>query len=255
MTKIHHLLLLLGLLFLVWVGGRMEGETAVAQANPSHIYLPMIVAGDTDTPPGGTVPYGPIHTGIATYYDATGEGNCGFSASPNDLMVAAINNTAYDNAKWCGAYARVWGKKGSVDVRIVDRCANCYDAGHLDLSREAFALIDDIPLGRVPITWQTISPPLETPISYYFDGASHQYWSSVQIRNHRNPIAKFEYQNSNGAFVAVPRQMWNRFDLNGLGAGPFTFRVTDLFGNRLQDSGIPLTPGAATAGSGQFPPP
>ena len=253
MSKIRYFLVGVAVMMVGLMGMAVRGKTAVAQANQSRIYLPMIVAGDTDTPPGDTVPFGPIHTGIATYYDATGEGNCTFPATPNDLMVAAINNTEYDNAKWCGAYVRVWGRKGSVDVRIVDRCANCYDAGHLDLSREAFALIDDIPLGRVPITWQTISPPLDGPISYYFVSASHEYWSSVQIRNHRNPIAQFEYLNSNGAFVTVPRQMWNRFDLNG--AGPFTFRVTDLFGNRLQDSGIPLTPGAATSGSTQFPPP
>lgn len=248
MTKIRTIIMLLGVLIVVVVGVKIGSETAVAQTMQPRAYLPMIIK-------GGPVPFGAVHDGIATYYDATGEGNCTFSATPDDLMVAAINSVEYDNAKWCGAFVRVDGKKGSIMVRIVDQCANCFDAGHLDLSKEAFALIDDIPLGRVPITWQFVSPPLDEPISYYFTPESHEYWLSVQVRNHRNPIAQFEYLDSNGKFVAATREEWNQFELNGLGTGPFTFRVTDLFGNVLQDSGIYLTPGSATSGSGQFPPP
>jgi len=44
-------------------------------------YLPII----------SRAPTNPIHTGIATYYYATGAGACGFAPSPGDLMVAAMN--------------------------------------------------------------------------------------------------------------------------------------------------------------------
>jgi len=44
-------------------------------------YLPII----------SRAPTNPIHTGIATYYYATGAGACGFPATPGDLMVTAIN--------------------------------------------------------------------------------------------------------------------------------------------------------------------
>ena len=53
-----------------------------------------------------------------------------------------------------------------VIVRIVDLCPEC-DASHLDLSREAFARIADLPQGRVDITWRVASPtcPGRSPIT------------------------------------------------------------------------------------------
>lgn len=229
----------------------MVGETAVAQTTQPRAYLPFIAK-------SGTGVIGPVHEGIATYYDATGAGNCLFPATPDDLMVAAINDTEYDNALWCGAYVRVEGRKGSVVVRIVDRCADCYTPGHLDLSREAFALIDDIPLGRVPITWQVVSPELTGPVRFEFKDGSNQWWTAVQVRNHRNPVAKFEYQLTDGTFREVPRQMWNYFVQTnpGMGTGPYTFRVTDILGNKIVSTNIPHSPpGVEINGSGQFPPP
>jgi expansin (peptidoglycan-binding protein) len=178
-----------------------------------------------------------------------------FDASPQDLMVAAMNAEEYDNAAWCGAYVYVTGPKGSVTVRIVDLCPECV-AGHLDLSREAFAGIADLPLGRVSITWQVVSPALSGPIAYHFKDGSNQWWTAVQVRNHRNPIAKLEYQLGNGQWVAVPRTSYNYFVQTnpGMGPGPYSFRVTDSYGNVLTDSGIPHVENGTVNGAGQFPP-
>ncbi|MCB9445926.1 MAG: hypothetical protein H6669_16995 [Ardenticatenaceae bacterium] len=201
------------------------------------------------------VPFGSVFSGDGTYYwEANGDGNCMFGPSPDDLMVAAVNHVQYDNAALCGAYAAVTGPKGSVLVRIVDQCPEC-PYGDLDFSPEAFAKIADLYLGRVPITWQLVSPVLATPIVYHFRDVSHQYWASVQIRNHRNPIMRFEYLNSSGVFQEVTRTSYNQYEMNGLGFGPFTFRVTDIFGNIITDSGIFLAPGRDVASHAQFPPP
>jgi len=196
----------------------------------------------------------PVHQGVATYYDATGAGACSFDASPNDLMVAAMNAPDYDNAAVCGEYVSVSGPLGAVDVRIVDKCPEC-QTGHLDLSQEAFAKIADLPLGIVPIAWQVISPPLAGPIAYHFDVGSNQWWTAVQIRNHRNPIAKFEYLQAPNHWVAVPRMAYNYFVQSnpGMGPGPYTFRVTDSYGNVLSDSGIPAMDNGTVNGGGQFP--
>jgi expansin (peptidoglycan-binding protein) len=238
-------------LSLVCVCAAIGLPTAVAAPNaPPPLYLPFIVGGNDIT-------IGPIHSGIATYYDATGEGNCLFPASPENLMVAAMNEVDYNNAALCGAYVRVDGRLGSVVVRIVDRCPypEC-QPGHVDMSPEAFALIDDIPLGRVPITWQMVSPPLDGPIVYHFKDGSNQWWTAVQIRNHRNPIAKVEYRLQNGSFQQLPREMWNYFvATNGMGPGPYTFRVTDILGNVLVDHNIPHIENGSVSGSAQFPPP
>ncbi len=112
-------------------------------SGPNKIWLPLVIRSQSST--------NPIHNGIATYYYATGSGACLFGASPSDLMVAAMNGDEYDNSAYCGGYVRVKGPKGEVTVRIVDLCPGC-EAGHLDLSREAFARIADLPQGRVSIT-------------------------------------------------------------------------------------------------------
>jgi expansin (peptidoglycan-binding protein) len=195
------------------------------------------------------------HQGIATYYQATGDGACMFGPSPNELLVAAMNAEEYDAAAVCGSYVLVAGPKGTVTVRIVDLCPECR-AGHLDLSREAFGLIGDLPEGVIPITWQIISPPLSGPIIYHFKDGSNQWWTAVQIRNHRNPVARLEYRRTDGSWATVPRTDYNYFVQTnpGMGVGPYTLRVTDCYGNQLTDSGIPHVENGSVNGSGQFPP-
>lgn len=203
----------------------------------------------------GSVPFGPVYTGEDTYYHATGAGNCLFPPTPDNLMVAAMNHADYDHAALCGAFISVQGPDGTVVVRIVDRCPEC-PKGDVDLSREAFALLADPRLGRVPISWQQVSPPLEGPIVYHFKDGSNQWWTAVQIRNHRNPIARVEYMTGSGFYREVPRTDYNYFvESSGMGPGPYTFRVTDVFGNTIVDSGIPHIENGSINGATQFPPP
>ncbi len=199
-------------------------------------------------------PPNPVHQGIATYYSANGDGACMFGPSPGDLMVSAMNAEEYNTAGVCGEYVHVSGPKGEITVRIVDLCPEC-KAGHLDLSREAFAQIADLPLGRVSITWQVVSPNLSGPIAYHFKDGSNQWWTAVQIRNHRNPIARLEFLNGSGQWVSVPRTDYNYFVQTnpGMGPGPYTFRVTDSYGNVLTDSGIHHLENGTVNGTGQFP--
>lgn len=223
--------------------------TAVSAGSGQTIFLPLITFQTSDP-----VPFGPVHAGEGTYYFATGAGNCSFDPSPENLMVAALNHVDYADSALCGAFIQVEGPQGSVMVRIVDQCPECPE-GDVDLSQEAFAEIAPLSAGRVDITWQLVSPPLAGPIVYHFKDGSSQWWTAVQIRNHRNPIAQFEYWNGS-SFVAVPRLSYNYFVAgSGMGPGPYTFRVTDTLGNVLVDSNIPLTPDGDASGSGQFPPP
>jgi expansin (peptidoglycan-binding protein) len=220
---------------------------AKAQNNSDQrTWLPLVL--NTRNPPT------PIHQGIATYYNATGDGACMFGPSPNDLMVAAMNAEEYNNAGVCGSYVYVTGPKGSLTVRIVDLCPECL-AGHLDLSREAFVQVADLYLGVVPITWQVVSPDIAGPISYHFKDGSNQWWTAVQIRNHRNPIAQLEYLNADDQWINVPRTSYNYFVQTnpGMGTGPYSFRVTDSYGNVLIDSGITHIENGTIPGAAQFP--
>ncbi|MFK7991174.1 MAG: expansin EXLX1 family cellulose-binding protein [Sandaracinaceae bacterium] len=193
------------------------------------------------------------HSGEGTYYDADGSGNCSFPASVEDLRVAAMNQADYAGSRACGACVDVEGPMGRVQVRIVDRCPECAP-GDIDLSPSAFDMIAERSLGRVPIRWTYVPCEVEGPLVYHFKDGSNPFWTAVQVRNHRHRIARFEYRNADGAFVEAERAEYNFFvEPAGMGEGPFTFRVTDIYGDTVTDTGIPLRDDDSEAGAGQFP--
>ena len=227
-----------------------------AAADETFVYLPGVFAViTTATSPAPDLPFDPsaVHSGEGTYYDADGSGNCTFDPSPSDLMVAALNTADYQNAMMCGATIEVTGPQGTVVVRVVDRCPECA-AGDVDMSPQAFEQIAQISAGRVAISWKLISPALSGPIAYRFKEGSNQWWTAVQIRNHRNPIYSVEARGSDGAFHPLERQLYNYFVASsGLGTEPVTLRVTDIYGNIITDGGIVWTAAGQYNGSAQFP--
>ena len=240
----HHSICWLGLLTLLAISAGSLHAQAPAPAANSTVFVPLIMK----------LSGGATHTGEATYYnEADGGGNCSFDPTPQDLMVGAMNHTDYADSAICGAYVELTGPNGTITIRIVDQCPEC-PAGDIDLSPLAFAKIAELVQGRVPITWRIVSPDISGPIRYQFKEGSSQWWTAVQIRNHRNPIATFEYLDKNGQFKAVPRESYNYFvESSGMGPGPYTFRVTDSYGNLLTDSGIALNVNGEVAGGAQFP--
>jgi expansin (peptidoglycan-binding protein) len=208
------------------------------------VYLPLVRKDNAN----------PVHNGTATWYDADGDGACMFGESPDDLLVAAMNHVEYEDADYCGAFLRVTGPEGSVLVRVVDLCPDpICGAGHLDLSYQAFDAVANPDQGYIPISWQVVSPEISGPIAYHFKDGSNEWWTAVQVRNHRNPIASLEYWNGSG-WVNVPRTGYNYFvEAAGMGPGPYSFRVTDWYGSILVDSGIPHIENGMVEGAGQFP--
>ena len=191
-------------------------------------------------------------SGDGTYYAADGTGACSFDASPGDLMVAAMNAADYATAAWCGACLSVTGPNGSVTVRIVDECPGCKH-GDLDLSQQAFQQIAPLSAGRVPITWQEVACTVSGPVEYHFKDGANAFWTAIQLRNHRYPIAKLEVQAAGGAWQSIPRLDYNYFvQASGLGPGPYTLRTTDARGQIVQDSGIALGDNVTRDGTAQF---
>ena len=195
------------------------------------------------------------HQGDATYYDfADGSGNCGFPATPNDLMVGAMNHTDYADSAVCGACVQLTGPNATITVRVVDQCPEC-PQGDIDLSPSAFSQIADLSAGRVSIAWQYVPCDVQGPVIYHFKDGSNPWWTAVQIRNHRNAIAMFEVKQGDGSWKPVSRVDYNYFvDDQGMGDGPYTFRITDVYGHTLEDSGISLMDNGDVPGTGQFPP-
>lgn len=195
-----------------------------------------------------------VHEGDGTYYQYTEGGNCSFP--PPTILTAAMNNTDYDGAKACGGCIVVTNPANgkSVQVRIDDRCPECAP-GDVDLDQEAFAKIADLVQGRIPIRWKYVActPPT---LSLYFDPGSTQWWTSVQVRDHRYPVAKLAWRvsGSGATFKESPRELYNVFiPPGGMGTGPYDFKLTDVYGQVVKLTNVALSPGQVVKTTKQFP--
>jgi len=194
---------------------------------------------------------GEFQNGIATWYKATGGGNCSYDPSPNDMDVAAMDMPQFANSAMCGACAEVDGPQGTVTVRITDSCPEC-PSGHLDLSKEAFAKISPVDAGRVTTQWRLVSCVVQGPVRYRIKEGSSEWWAAIQVRNHRLPIQKLEW-NKNGTWTEVKREPYNYFvEPSGMGPGPVQVRVTATDGQTLVDTLPAVIAGTVVDGAAQF---
>lgn len=213
--------------------------------------------GDRATAPGQERPLTSIVSdGIATFYRADGSGNCSFDKTPKDLDVAALSMPEYANSATCGACVRVSGPKGTVTVRVVDSCPPCAKNGvNIDLSASAFAKIAEPSEGRVPIKYSQVSCSVAGTVSYHFKDGSSQYWTAIQVRNHRIPVSKLEYKRGS-SFVEMKRESYNYFvEDKGVGdaSNGLTLRVTAIDGQSFEDTLAGAIPSNKTvAGQHQF---
>ncbi|MDD6278937.1 MAG: expansin EXLX1 family cellulose-binding protein [Oscillospiraceae bacterium] len=187
-------------------------------------------------------PKGTIHTGEGTFYGGGYEGGCAMlDPVSRDYWIVAMNLADYNNAQLAGAYIEVTGELGTINMLVTDLLPEG-KKGDLDLYVDAFPLIAPAEKGRVPVSWRII--PLDTaenaPVCYKYKEGTTEFWCGVQVRNHRYPITRLEYLNSDGEFIELERRSYNYFESMEMGAGPFTFRITDIYGQVIVDEGIPL---------------
>jgi expansin (peptidoglycan-binding protein) len=151
----------------------------------------------------------------------------------------------YNGGKACGECIQATGKKGTVTIRVVDSCPDCdkrSPAADLDLSEEAFQLVDDLNAGYVPITFQVVPCDVNGPMQYRFKDGSTQSWTAIQVLNNREPLSTFEYQNSKGTWVQMYLSAQSNSDSfftasNGVGAlNPLTVRITSVYGQVVVDT-------------------
>ncbi|MER6069641.1 hypothetical protein ABT187_12465 [Streptomyces sp. NPDC001817] len=94
-------------------------------------------------------------------------------------------------------------------------------AGAIDHSRQAFAELADLSVGRLPITW-----------------------CGIQVIDHRNPVAALEVRTADGR-RQLPRTDHNCFlSADGTGCGG-ALRITDIYGEQLAVDGIAVRPDVA----------
>lgn len=230
------------------IKARQEGRSVEELQTLSTFLLCGKYSGKTDN--GGAIdescilePKGTIHTGEGTFYGGGYVGGCAMlDPVSTDYWIVAMNLADYNDGQLAGAYLEVTGELGTINMLVTDLLPEG-KKGDLDLYVDAFPLIAPVEKGRVPVSWKIV--PLDTaedaPVCYKYKEGTTEFWCGVQVRNHRYPITKLEYLGENGEFIEIKRRPYNYFESMDMGKGPFTFRITDIYGQVVIDENIPLS--------------
>ena len=185
-------------------------------------------------------------SGEATHYELAsgGMGNCSYPSPPAGQLYVALPPSEYGAAAACGSYLQVSGPDGSVTVEVVDQCPEC-QAGHIDLSEQAFAKIAPLSTGLVPVTYHTIAdPPLPAPLSMLVKAGSSAYYLALLPINNGNPLATVAVSQGSGGWQELSRTTYGYWlASSGAGPGPFSVRLTDSLGHQATVHGITISPG------------
>lgn len=226
-------------------------RTSATSARPSAAQGSRTTAATASL--AGRIRPGTDYRGVATTYDAgTGDGgSCSYGPS-TDLLTAAMNHTDYETSKACGAYVRVRAAGGAtVTVRITNECPTGCAPGQLDLSAQAFARLANLSAGRIPITWNLLSPADSGTVALRYKTGSSRYWCALQVIGHRNPVARLELR-AGGGWRQLPRTEYNYFLAEDGGGCGGTIRITDIYGERLTVEGIAVRPDTVQSTRLQF---
>lgn len=199
----------------------------------------------------GRIRPGVTYRGVATFYDADGGGACLYDPS-GDVMTGAMNTTDYESSKACGAYVTVHAAGGAtVTVRITNECPGDCAPGQIDLSAQAFAKLANPSAGRIPITWNLVSPTTSETISIRYKTGSSRYWCGIQAIGHRNPLARLEVRAAS-SWRQLPRASYNYFLAeDGTGCGG-AIRLTDIYGEQLTVPALAVRPNVTQRTQVQF---
>jgi len=191
------------------------------------------------------------YTGNATFYNfGSGVGSCGIGRKRGDAGVAALGAAEYAASASCGACVRILGPRGAVTARVVDRCVHCR-SGDIDVNASAFDAIAERSKGRVSVTWSYVPCATAAPMTYHFRRGSTPLRTAVQVRNHRHAVRSLEYLREQGDFVSAGRDIYNYF-VHPMGRGPYTFRITDIYGKSVIERDVAHRPMREVAGTAQF---
>jgi hypothetical protein len=185
--------------------------------------------------------------------------SCGYSAADAPAFYAAVDPETFAASAACGVCLRIQTPAGMVAAMMVDLGPNRTAANltAIALNRDALQILapDGATLVEQGVEWRRIPCEVATRgMTFTFQVGSNPSYAAVLIRNHRHGLAKVEYK-SGGGYKELERTSYNYWLApTGMGAGPFTFRVTDVLGQSVEETGIPLIPGQIFQGVTQFAP-
>jgi expansin (peptidoglycan-binding protein) len=201
------------------------------------------------------------YQGHITYYTlATEMVGCHYPTSSLPMHYAAMNTADYLAGAVCGACVEITNSQNGqkLTVLVADECPEasnkqwCFTGSHhIDLIEPAYRALNAN--NNPAITWKYVPCNSNGAIQYYFDKAAKEGYLAVTPMNHRHRITKMEVKDKTGKFIELKRSYYDMWESTvQLGPGPYTFRVTDMYGHAILDEGIALSPAKVVSGVGQF---
>jgi len=181
---------------------------------------------------------------------AGGSTACSFAGKDLPALVAGVDTANFRKAAACGACLRVRAITGgaSVVVPVVEVSGS----SGLLLSRAA---MDQVAAGadRATVDWTLVPCDVGTaPVRYRIKDGTNASYLAVQVRNTRYPVASLSIVTTAGP-IPLTLQSYGYWETGSAGAGPVTFRLTDINGQTFDEPGVRLTPQSEFVGKGQFP--
>lgn len=191
-----------------------------------------------------------VHRGEAVWYDSHGRGSCSLSFHGGDDVVSAPRSV-YNQIQGCGQCLEVTGEKGSAVVQVVDQCFTCPQE-RLVLNKPTYDKVAGASASQAPITWKVVPCSVTGNLAFLFKKTSSQYWTAIQIRNHRVAIKGVSFKKG-ADWVEMSRSNDNYFVAEkGVGTGAVTLRITGVDGQTLEETINEWKDGTTVTGKAQF---
>ncbi|MEU7769351.1 expansin EXLX1 family cellulose-binding protein [Nocardia sp. NPDC049190] len=190
-----------------------------------------------------TLPSSSTATGEARYYTLGRRVACSFSGLASDGFYAALSTADYGRADLCGATLELQGPRGTVRAVVVDRCPGC-TTGQLVLNEAAFGAVAEPRTGVAEVRYRVVRDPQPMPELTYQVKPDSSSGFGILFDGTGNALAEVAIRPVVGdPWRELTRGMDNYWRLSDAGSGPFGARLTDVYGNRVEISGLTVGPG------------
>jgi expansin (peptidoglycan-binding protein) len=210
-----------------------------------------------------------VEKGRITFYSQSPAVACDIPQSEWPQYTTALSEKHFQGGLACGATVRLMNQGKEIQAMVVDLCPVqgneqwCSgDMTHFDLGGStAFAQLEPPVTGVKEINFQWIPTPVgNTPVKLRLKDGINAYWVAIEVINHRYPVARLEIKDpQSGAWITGNRTqpgMYNywQFDFTGNGLkAPFQIRITDQYGQVIEETGPVVQEKYMWTGTNQFP--
>ena len=206
--------------------------------------------------------------GRITWYAQSNFVACEIPQSEWPQYTAALSEKHFQDGLACGATARLKNGDKEIEVMIVDLCPVqgneqwCSgDLTHFDLGNTStFSQLEEVSKGVTELQFKWIPTPVgDKPIKLRLKDGINAYWVAIQVINHRYPIAKLEVKDPKTEEWKTGNKlngMWNYWQFSFTGSGlttPYQIRITDQYGQVIEETGNSVEEKYMWEGMHQFP--